>query len=316
MAALLPSLKALGIETETRGLPWLRFGFAGDFEATVLHRALPGRFALGRLRRAARRLIFDVDRAVFLRRSARGISTSRGALSRFATIVGAADAVTVSNPYLAAHARRFVAEDWRVKVAPDGIDLTPWKPRERALDPKGRIVLGWMGPASRFPDLATLAGSLRRLCELFAGLELRIVSDVPAPLDGVRATFVPRRPGREAEEVAGFDIALALYDDDAMSMGETPREVLGYLASGVPIVASDSLALRPMLKDHHNALLAQTPDEWERKIGLLIEAADLGRELGRNARRTAEKVYAADRVVRGFASILKSVVSPEGSTLV
>jgi glycosyltransferase involved in cell wall biosynthesis len=249
--------------------------------------------------------VFDVDRAPFLQRTRKGIETSRGALARFARIAASADLVTASNPYLAAHARRFT-DDWRVKLLPEAVDLGAWRRRERTLD-RGRLVLGWMGSPQSFPDLASLSDALRRLCDLFPGLELRVVSDAAPKLDGVRVTFARRDPAREAEEVERFDIALALYADDAISMGETPRELLAYLASGAPIVAGDTLAVRPILRDRRNSLLAQSPDEWERKIGLLIEAPELGRELGRGARETAEKIYAADRVARGLASILRSL---------
>lgn len=251
--------------------------------------------------------MFDVDRTPFLRRTRRGVESSRVALARFARIAASVDLITASNPYLAAHARRFT-DEWRVKLLPEAVDEKAWRMRDRAVDRAGHIVLGWMGSPASFPDLASLSGALRRLCELFPGLELRIVSDEPPPgLDGVRTRFVRRDASRELETVESFDIALALYAEDAMSMGETPREVLAYLASGLPIVAADTLALRPMLKDRHNSLLAQHPDEWERKIGLLIEAPDLGRELGRRARETAEKIYGANRIARGFASILQSL---------
>lgn len=260
---------------------------------------------LRRLRKASRRLVYDVDRAAFLRRGRRGVTASRARLARFARAAAAADLVTVPNQFLASHARRFT-DDWRVKIVPDAVEPSSGRVRERAIS-KDRVILGWLGPAERFPDLQALSDALKRLCELFPGLELRVVSEAPPALEGVRMSFCRSDPAKEAEEIAGFDIALALYGDDAMTMGETPRELLAYLAAGIPIVASDAVAVRPIIRDHQNGLLAMSPDEWERKVGILIEAPDLARRLSAGARATAEKVYALDRVARGVASLLESL---------
>jgi glycosyltransferase involved in cell wall biosynthesis len=81
-----------------------------------------------------------------------------------------------------------------------------------------------------------------------------------------------------------------------------------YLAAGLPIIASDSMNVRSILTDHSNGLLAGVPEEWEKKIGLLIEAPDLGIKLGEGARRTAEKIYSLERISKGYLSVFQAAI--------
>lgn len=91
-------------------------------------------------------------------------------------------------------------------------------------------------------------------------------------------------------------------------MGQFPAEILPYLATGLPIIASDTMNVRPVISDHSNGLLAGVPEEWEKKIGLLVEAPDLGVKLAEGARKSAEKIYSLERVSKGYASVLAAAV--------
>ena len=98
-------------------------------------------------------------------------------------------------------------------------------------------------------------------------------------------------PPRAQEYIATFDIVLAPYQpvvlvgDDNVDIGRwmSPLKIFEYMSHGKPIIASDLPVLREILKDGHNALLADPGDasDWTKKVIQLAADAELGRAIDR-----------------------------------
>src|SRR5262249_49811461 len=128
LAAFRSRLGAAGHALELRSLPrdlWGRLRLGSDLghaDAVILQRRLLAGWQLRPLRRRVRRLLFDLDDAVFLRDSysPRGLHDRRR-LRRFAATVRAADAVVAGNTYLAGEASRWAPRS-AVHVVPTCVD--------------------------------------------------------------------------------------------------------------------------------------------------------------------------------------------------
>jgi glycosyltransferase involved in cell wall biosynthesis len=308
---ILPHLKS--IRTAVRPAPGMFLPRdLGSYDVVFWQRRLPPRWLIRKLTRRARTLVFEFDEPLFLDLVRREVRTSRPRLSRFAAMVEAADTIVVPNQYLAGFARKFT-DDWRIKILPTGVDLSRWA---RKTEPRRqhKIVVGWVGSSADLRHLESLETPLSRLQQYFPILELRVVSDRAVGFKEVKVGCKPLDEKDLVEHVTGFDIALAPYVEDAHSMGQFPWPIPHYMAVGLPVVASDSINVRPLVQDHVNGLLATAPEEWEKRIGLLIEAPDLGTKLGEGARRTAEKVYALNRIARGYLSVLEATFRLAGAS--
>jgi glycosyltransferase involved in cell wall biosynthesis len=306
---LIPFLEQQGLSCTVTSPPGgliLGPGMFRGYDVVYWQDSLRSRFNTRRLARFAPTLIFEISLPLFLKRTSRGVGTSRGKLSRFASMVDVADVVVAPNPYLAGYARKFT-DDWRIKVLPNGVDLSRW-PVKTQPRRQHKIVLGWMGPSSDFRHLEMLEPTLAKMTEYFPDLELRVVSDKAIGFKGVKVGCRRRVERDLRDELLAFDVAVAPYVEDAWSMGQFPSEILLYFALGLPIIASDSMNVRQLVTDHANGLLAGVPEEWEKKIGLLVEAPDLGTKLAEGARRTAEKIYALDRISKGYLSVIHAAV--------
>src|SRR5439155_16224647 len=116
LAAFQPLLARAGHRLELRAWPsswlaglWFHRGLTQADAVVVQRRLLPG-WQLARVRRGARKLIFDFDDAVFLRDSysGRGLHSERR-LEAFVRTLEAADAVVAGNAFLAEQAARWTA---------------------------------------------------------------------------------------------------------------------------------------------------------------------------------------------------------------
>jgi glycosyltransferase involved in cell wall biosynthesis len=137
--------------------------------------------------------------------------------------------------------------------------------------------------------------------------------------DGVPANVVLHgfvAPARLAEVYAGFDVLVLPHPRSGVRGGSggadisrwtSPMKMFEYMASGVPIVASDLPVLGEVLGDGVNALIAPAGDAaaWQRAIERLLGDAALRVRLATRAQADLRRDYTwqarAERVLRGLA---------------
>ena len=81
-----------------------------------------------------------------------------------------------------------------------------------------------------------------------------------------------------------------------ISRWTSPMKMFEYMASGVPVIASDLAVLQEILRHDHNALIAPAGDvvAWEAAIRRLLGDADLRRRLATTARHDVEREHTWD----------------------
>ena len=297
-------LQTAPLERQTlRRLRQLRGARRAD--AVILQRKLLPIWQLALLRRYARRLIYDVDDAVFQRDSYSGKgpeSTSRTA--RFWATVYAADAVITGNAYLRRRTLAYV-EPGRVHVIPTCLQPESY-PAARHHRRGGDVRLVWIGQPRTLASLdrarAHLAAAARRL----PGLKLRLICDRSADLGPLEV--VPRRwsSTTEGAELADADIGINWLPDDAWSRGKCGLRVLQYMAAGLPVVANPVGMNCRMVVDGRNGLLASTPRQWADAIARLAADPDLRRDFGRCGRRLLERRYSVGVWAAKFADVVRA----------
>ena len=185
-------------------------------EVVILQRKLLPLWQLALLRGAAKRLIYDVDDALFQRDSyhARG-PDSRLRRRRFAATVRVADLVIAGNEHLRQQVAAFV-EPGRVRVVPTCIQPT-WYAAAAHARSGAAVRLVWIGQHSTLASLACAQRHLAAAAACLPGVELRVISNSSLPLAGTRV--VPRAwsPATEAAELADGDIGVNWLPDDSWS---------------------------------------------------------------------------------------------------
>jgi glycosyltransferase involved in cell wall biosynthesis len=295
---LLPLFLRDGVEVEHHEIPkglgerWKILRRVPEFDIVVHQKRLLPAWQIRALRRRAKVLVYDFDDPMVYSRDGGAVSVSSTRASRFRAAVSAADAVTC-HAGCEALATEYGAKN--VHGIPTPIDLSRWPMKTSWASP--RLTLGWLGSSSNLPNLLPLAPAL-------AGRSLRVVADVPVELPGVAVEFVKWDAATEAEQVRGFDVALAPLPDDAWSRFKMPYKILNYFASGVPVVATGLGAVAAVVRDGENGLLA---GDWRAQIARLEDPA-LRERLGREGRRTAEERFTVEAAYARMSALLQSLV--------
>ncbi len=276
-------LDALGAEAReipARGRRGV-FRLAREAETVVLHRRLLTGIDFRRLRRAARKLVYDFDDALLYRPVAPFRSRLRA--RRFFRTVAGADLVLAGNRNLAMIARLRAK---RVLVVPTTVEI-PSAPRPPLLPLPTAV---WIGQRATLPYLEPFVGAV-----LDAGYRLRVIADA-AP-EG--AELVPWSRETEYARLAECHVGLAPLPSDPFARGKCGYKLLQYYAAGIPAVASPVGVHRTLAEG--GALLARTPEEWTAALILLREEGGARGPLGR---AFVERRYAAAALAERLKRIL------------
>ncbi len=288
---------------------------AGRADLVILQRKQLPIWQLAYLRRVARRLVYDIDDAVFQRDSysPKGAASWQRMLGYWAT-VQAADAVFAGNDYLGSHAAA-LTEPARVHVVPTCIEPTWYKISDQAPidvpdhvpDWPGGIRLAWIGQKSTMRSLDLAAEHLAVASQRVPGMELRAISDESPRLNGVRVVFRPWSSATEAAELAACHVGISWLPDDSWSRGKCGLKVLQYMAAGLPVVANPLGMNAHMVIDGETGVLASTPRQWAEAIARLAGDAALRRAMGAAGRRMVEQHYSVAHWGPRFAALIDAV---------
>lgn len=230
----LPALAAGGVDAAVWTIPRgaaarLRtWGRLRDVDAVVLHRKLFDRVTFAALRRASRRLLYDIDDALYTRPHGKADSRAR---RRFAHTVSQVDFVLAGSEYLARAAKTRGAK--HVAVLRPGVAIPQASASADAEPPR----LVWTGSAATLPYLEALAPTLRAVHQRHPGWELDVLAEEAPALPGVPHRFHPWSLEAEDRVLAGAQIGLYPLPDTPWARGKCAYKVLRYLAWGLAVLS-------------------------------------------------------------------------------
>jgi glycosyltransferase involved in cell wall biosynthesis len=311
--AFRPFLADLNIDLEIIGLRRGILSRLGDLrkaknaDLVILQRKLLPSWEISLLRNWAKRLVFDIDDAVYQRDSnSRKGPTSWARLARFRATAQDSDAVFVGNDFL-----RLVTSKWippeRVVLMPTCIDLAKYQPaRHFRQNLDARLV--WIGQATTLETLGKAGGLLGAIAHRLPNLEFRQICNRSSYFAALNVVFRPWSSETETAELVEGDIGIAYMPDDTWSMGKCGLKVLQYMAAGLPVVANPVGVHREMIVHGETGFLAETPGEWAEAVFQLANNPDLRARFGAAGRRLVESRYSTTAWGSHFAAILHDFI--------
>jgi len=127
-------------------------------------------------------------------------------------------------------------------------------------------------------------------------------------------------PSRLGEFYARFDVLVMPHSRTGVvgatgsgdiSRWTSPMKMFEYMASGVPLVASDLPVLQEVLRDGENALIARAGNvaDWMEKIRRLVDDAELGQRLARTAQEDLIRNHTWDARASRIMELLPGIGS-------
>jgi len=192
-----------------------------------------------------------------------------------------ADAVTVTTPELKQDLDPF---NPNVIVLPNYLDEDLWQFRQPNIRAQGSPVkILFMGTPTHIPDIKGIADPLCNTARHW-GSRVHFSFFGATPPEGLsNLAEVDYKPVHSYEyrefqqELRQYeaDIAIAPLEDNPFNRGKSAIKFLEYSACGLVGVYAALPPYTAVVRDGENGFLAADAQEWERKLGILIENPDL-----------------------------------------
>jgi glycosyltransferase involved in cell wall biosynthesis len=311
LRALAPVWAAAGHRLVLQRLPrdcWRRWFWnpsLAQADVVVLQRKLLPSWSLVRLRRYARRLVYDVDDALWLRDSyaAQGLEDRRRR-HRFARLVQLCDLVVAGNAFIARTVSRW-APHTPVTVIPTCVDPAIYPLARHDATGSGEIRLVWIGSSSTLQGLHRFRDTLSLIGECVPNIRLKLICDRSLEIKSLPVDFVPWSASSEADELAASDIGISWLPEDDWSRGKCGLKVLQYQAAGLPVVVNPVGVQAELVQPGRTGYWARTASEWVEAVQRLAADAHLRRRLGAEGRRQVEQHYSVGRAAQRWLEELQ-----------
>ncbi len=314
IAAHIPALEAAGFPCRVEVFPRRRYGLR------ILERIrrlreydilLVAKFKLETgerrlVRRAAGRLVYDFDDAIYYAKPDReGEEPDRSPrrVRKFERMCAIADLILAGNATLAGFAR---PHGRRVVVVPTGIELGPYRGRPAGCAAGGPRVV-WIGLPGNLSYLKMVEGPLAELAAEFPSLRLKVVSERPPESFAAPVEFARWSSETEAAELESADIGIMPLPDDDWTRGKGGFKLLQYMAAGLPAVASPVGVNREIVAEGETGFLPRGPEEWRDCLRRLLSDADLRGRMGAAGRRRVEERYERSVISRRIVELFREL---------
>jgi len=213
--------------------------------------------------------------------------------------------IIAGNKYLADFAYNAGAP--KVHIIPTVVDLERYQDvhQSRMLDQSVTPCIGWIGQRAS-------ASNLFRYKQIFDRLSIEGSADfsaigIDAKSFGLPMHSIPWSEKTEVENIANFDIGIMPLVDAPFERGKCGYKLIQYMACGLPVVASPVGVNSEIVEHGVNGFLADTPEEWEHSLRILIVDKGLRQRMGLAGRQKVEKEYCIQVAGPQLVGLLKEV---------
>jgi glycosyltransferase involved in cell wall biosynthesis len=315
MRSVVGALEAAGWNVRMEQFPsgryglrtWERRELLRWSDVSVLHQIKLSGPEARLMARLARRRVFDVDDAIYVRKPRRlgePAGDSPWRRRKFAATCRWVDVVAAGNEVLAGVARATAGE---VAILPTSIDTSAYLPtRLAASDPP---TIAWIGSPENLVYLEMLRPALVRLTVRHPTLKLRVICSAFPDWPGVHVERVPWSSASEAHSLAAAHIGVMPLTDDEWARGKCAFKLLQYMAAALPCVASPVGANTEAVVDGVNGLHARNDAEWEQSLERLIQSPELRASFGAAGHAHVEQRYAMRVYQSDYVALLTKLAA-------
>lgn len=195
----------------------------------------------------------------------------------------------------------------RSYIIPTCLDVENYSREERSSDQD--CVVGWVGSTMSQHFLKPIESALRAIAKLPRVGILTVGKDDPKLDSAIGARFIPWKLYLEPTIFAQIDIGIMPLPDNDRARMKAGFKLLQYMAAGIPVVASPVGANRDIVRHGWNGFLAETTEDWEHCLALLIKDQGLRARMGENGRRFARENYSLKRAANLWEKACEGLIA-------
>lgn len=210
--------------------------------------------------------------------------------------------VITGNSYLADFALKL---NKNVQIIPTPVDTNKYYPVSKGYNEK--ITIGWIGSATTLNFLNIMSNVFATLSKKFNNVLFKVVGGV---FSFNRVSNIINKPWILKEEIMDlntFDIGIMPMLDNEWTRGKCGFKAILYMSMGIPCICSSVGVNKKIISDGINGFLANSDEEWIKKLSLLIQNPELRLKIGTAGRKTIEERYSLKVNAPKFIEVIQRV---------
>lgn len=214
--------------------------------------------------------------------------------------------VMAGNNYLAKRAKSSGARN--IELRPTVVDHLKYENKESTN--KNLLTIGWIGSPTTQKYIAEIAPMLYEINKQssFRLLLVGATENIKKELQGLEVDVHPWDENTEAGLIRLMDIGIMPLHDGPWEKGKCGYKLIQYMASGIPVIASDVGVNREIIESSESGLLVDEKSSWTSTILKLINSPDLRAQFGKAGRDAVKQNYSIQSQLPKINKILNSFV--------
>jgi len=249
-------------------------------------------------------IIFDFDDALYALPQDRMNSKVKTVTKRLAHIIRISKSVIVANDFTKQYALQF---NKNISIITGPIDCKKYFPSEKC--ERRNLVIGWIGSSATTAYLALVLNVLKKIKKNYPDITIELIGASKVLIEDANVRIKKWALDTEVTYLQNFDIGIMPLPDNEWTRGKGGYKLLQYMAVGIPCVASPVGVNAKLIREGINGYLANSENEWYKKLEVLIKNETLRESMGKNGRKIAETQYSFEVSVPKLIKLIKEVGS-------
>ncbi len=252
------------------------------FEVVFVQRVILPSYLHLLLRKRSRKMVYDVDDAVYLKLNERQQMLFKDMLFSYDGVIASNDSLREE---LSSYAKKTIS-------LPTCVNTKYLVPNLKKTNPQNnKIKIGWIGTPHAEKYLSMLGSVFAKLKELHLAFELNLISSGNVLFQDVLINAKRWRRATELADLQEMDIGIMPLPEGRWERMKSGYKILQYMAVGIPVVASGVGINQILVKHGENGFIANTNWEWVQYLSVLLNDPSRRKQMGANGRRFVEKNF-------------------------
>ena len=253
-----------------------------------------------------KKIYFDYDDAIFHSYDlSENFYIKNFLSSKISYLMKMSEGVIAGNSYIENYAKNSGAK--KTLILPTVIDIEHYGVEGKKLNNSKNFTIGWIGSPSTSKYLEIIKEPLARLGKKVP-ITLYLVGASnfhKLNIKNIKIIYVDWSEKNEQKALKEFDVGIMPLYDQPWDKGKCAFKLIQYMASYLPVVASNVGMNNELIVEQGTGFTAQNSNEWFDSLSKIYSNQNLRKTMGLNGRKLIERDYTIQRRIYDFENFIK-----------
>lgn len=249
-------------------------------------------------------IVFDIDDAEFIKyQKSKNILVKYFLGKKYQAFSRLCSVIVAGNHYLLSTFSNW-SSSAEVILLPSVVPINMYPVAPEKTNSENKIIIGWIGSPTTQHYIENILDVIDYLKKTDSRIELQLIgaSDSFKKRDYIK--IIPWSEATYADKISKFDMGIMPLNGDKWDEGKCSYKAIQYMACGIPVILTPTLANKAVVEEGINGFFAKTHDDWVSAITTLSSDYMLREKMGLKNREKVERSFSIESQLPRLAKAL------------